>query len=139
MAGAVWRATPTSRPRRVSRPPGGRPKRRSSPPRATSGSWRSTDNHRHRKGAPMHRFEIVAPSMIRFGAGSTRSLHVLGMYGDGVQRDLTEPSTGTTYETSRPEIASVSPEGLVTAGSPGAATVVARNAGHQTSTGVTVL
>ena len=71
--------------------------------------------------------KIVPPDMILVGPGSTRSLIVLGIYSDGVERDITDPSTGTIYEASSGGVVSVSPAGVVTALSPGAATVIAHN------------
>jgi hypothetical protein len=82
---------------------------------------------------------IVSGDVILKGPGDTESLAVLGTYSDGVTRDITHASTGTTYYASSGGGVSVSPAGLVTWGSPGTATVVARNGRHQASVRVTVL
>ena len=78
-------------------------------------------------GPTLKSMRMVSPTMILTGVGSTRNLSVLGMYSDGVERDITDPSTGTIYEASSGGVVSVSPAGVVTALSPGAATVVAWN------------
>jgi hypothetical protein len=77
-------------------------------------------------GPTLQSMKVEPHDMILTGIGSTRSLIVLGLYSDGVERDITDPSTGTIYLTERPEVASVSPAGLVTALSPGAVNVTAR-------------
>jgi hypothetical protein len=96
-------------------------------------------------GPTLQSMKIVPRDMILLGPGSTQSLVVLGTYSDGVERDITDPSTGTTYIASSGGVVSVSPAGVVTALSPGAATVTARQERrdrgyvvHQTSVGINV-
>jgi hypothetical protein len=78
-------------------------------------------------GPTLRSMKMVPREMILVGPGSTQSLIVLGVFSDGVERDITDPSTGTIYEASSGGVVSVSPAGVVTALSPGAASVVAWN------------
>ena len=90
-------------------------------------------------GGSLQLVQIVPKEMILFGPGSTQQLSVLGTFSDGVTRDITDPSTGTRYRTERPAIATVSPAGVVTAGSPGTVNVYASNGMRQASVNVSVL
>lgn len=92
-----------------------------------------------RPTAALQSVRILPRDPVLFGTGDTQSLVAIGVYDDGVARRITDPSTGTIYQTSSVAIASVSASGLVTAGSPGNAAVVARNGERQDSVGVTVL
>lgn len=89
--------------------------------------------------AQLDTVRILERDPILFGIGSTRRIHVLGDYVDGVIRELTDPSTGTQYLTADSSIATVSPEGVVTATGLGVTTIVARNGFRQDSVSVTVL
>ncbi len=63
--------------------------------------------------------------------GATAQLSVLGTYANGPPRNLTAGNTGTSYTISNPAIATVSPDGLVTAVRSGTALVQAANEGTQ--------
>jgi hypothetical protein len=62
---------------------------------------------------------------------STTQITVTGRYADNTTRNLTAASTGTTYNISNTRIATVSPEGLVTAVSSGTVVLQAVNEGTQ--------
>ena len=49
------------------------------------------------------------------GIGEFDQLSVTGTYSDGLDRDVTSPLTGTTYSSSNPAIATVTPEGRIEA------------------------
>ena len=66
------------------------------------------------------------------------ALQIEGTFDDGISRDITGADTGTTYLSSNPLVAVVSPEGNVQAVSPGVATISAMNGTIQTSVGVFV-
>lgn len=61
--------------------------------------------------------------------GATTQAIVTATYSDGSTRDATLEASGTTYTTSNPGIATVSPDGLVTAMLSGTALITARNEG----------
>ncbi len=63
------------------------------------------------------------------GAGSTLQLAVQAQFADGSTRDVTNPSSGVNYNSSSPAIASVTPDGLVTAVGSGTALLIARKDG----------
>lgn len=65
----------------------------------------------------------VEQSSLRMQVGDQSGLHVIGIYSDGRDVDLSR-STQTTYETQRQDIVSVTDEGLVTALAIGSTTVV---------------
>lgn len=71
--------------------------------------------------------------------GATSQLTVTGTLPDGSTQNLTAQSTGTSYTTSNSAIATVSPDGLVTASSiSGTAIVSARNEGALATVFITV-
>lgn len=58
---------------------------------------------------------------------SSRKLYVYGFYSDGVERRVEPSSTGTTYETLDPRIATVDSEGMVEAIAPGRTVIKVKN------------
>lgn len=62
--------------------------------------------------------------------GHTQQIQVMGHFADGSQEDVTASTSGTTYQSSRSDVATVSTEGLVTAVAPGATTITATNDGQ---------
>lgn len=62
-----------------------------------------------------------------FGMGDTQLVNVLGLYDDGIERNIASSAAGTTYTSSDPTIFTVTPEGVLEATGPGRATLVARN------------
>jgi hypothetical protein len=61
----------------------------------------------------------------------TGQITVVGRYADNTTRNLTSASTGTTYNISNPRIATISPEGEITAVTSGTVVVQAVNEGTQ--------
>lgn len=61
------------------------------------------------------RTAVVAPTIQLTAAGATSQLTVTATYDDGSAADVTAATTGTTYATTNPRIATVGPDGLVTA------------------------
>lgn len=53
--------------------------------------------------------------------------NVEGLYSDGIERSLEGAGSGTTYETSDPEIVTVDAEGLITSVAPGEAVITVKN------------
>ncbi len=81
----------------------------------------------------------VSPAALRFSqASATSALLVTGHYSDNSQNDLTPGPTGTTYESSAPQVASVNLDGLVTAVSNGSAAIAITNSGITTTVSVVV-
>jgi len=76
---------------------------------------------------------IIDPAKIE-----TRQLGVAGIYSDGVSRQLASSAMGTTYISSDEKIATVSPEGKVTAQGVGTATITVRNGKYSTTVKVIV-
>jgi pimeloyl-ACP methyl ester carboxylesterase len=76
---------------------------------------------------------------IQLGAvGETANLTVMGDFSDGVQRNVGRPGLGTTFSSSNANIATIDPDGVITAVGEGVCTVVAQNGGYQVSVGVFV-
>lgn len=72
----------------------------------------------------------IAPAALSFtGAGQTTQLTVTARYPDNSTRDVSAAGAGTNYTTSNPGIASVSPDGLVTAVASGTVVIQATNDG----------
>jgi len=57
----------------------------------------------------------------------SRQLHVDGRYSDGIERDLTSSTSGTTYTSSDEKIVTVNSEGKMTSQSIGPAKITVRN------------
>lgn len=91
------------------------------------------------RGPTLQSMKVVPRDMILVGPGSTQSLVVLGTYSDGVERDITDPSAGTTYVASSEGVVGVSPAGVVTALSPGVGSVTAWNQPHNATVTVHVM
>src|SRR5882724_9762531 len=62
----------------------------------------------------------------------------MGVYPGGVNVDITTAATGTVYVVTNPAIATVSPNGLVQAVSPGTVIVQASNSGAQALVSISV-
>lgn len=73
--------------------------------------------------------ELITTETELLAAGQTVQLSALATLPDGTLRDLTSAASGTSYRTSNAAIASVSPEGLVTARASGVVLVSALNEG----------
>jgi hypothetical protein len=70
-----------------------------------------------------------APVTTLRGAGATVQLSVLATYAGGQTGDITSQASGTNYTSSNPRIASVGPDGLVTAQGSGVVLITALNDG----------
>jgi hypothetical protein len=90
-------------------------------------------------GSPLASLEAMDAAPVLFGAGDSRGLAIVGHFDDGILRDVTSPTAGTTYASADPGIATVSDSGLLTAVAPGETVVVVENAGVSTTVSVTVL
>lgn len=88
--------------------------------------------------ATLDELRVLTQDPVLFGAGSRRQLLVQGRYSDGVIRDLSASALGTEYRSVDSSVASVSADGLITAGAPGTTTIVVQNGGRQDSVTVTV-
>jgi cysteine-rich repeat protein len=83
--------------------------------------------------------QILNGDVILARPGKTQQLKVLGVYSDGVRRDITSDSTETVYDISSTKpVITISADGLITALKQGYATVVAYNSGVLTSINVRV-
>ncbi|MFZ1756162.1 MAG: hypothetical protein WAU10_20605 [Caldilineaceae bacterium] len=69
---------------------------------------------------------IDAPTLL-LHPGQVDRVLVTGRYADGVERDLTAPGRGTTYESTKPDVLAVSPDGRIQARSNGRATLRVTN------------
>jgi hypothetical protein len=74
---------------------------------------------------------ITAPVKTLTQTGATTQLTVTATYASGPAKDITQATTGTQYTVSNPAIATVGPNGLVTAVSTGTVVVQAVNEGAQ--------
>ncbi len=90
-------------------------------------------------GSPLDTLEAMDAAPLLFGAGDSRNLAIIGHFDDGVLRDVTSPTAGTTYASADPGIVTVSDSGLLTAVAPGETEVVVENAGVSITVAVTVL
>lgn len=68
----------------------------------------------------------------------SRQLRVEGLYSDGVERDLTASTTGTTYTTSNDKIVTVDSEGKMTAKGIGTAKITVKNGKYSAEVTVVV-
>lgn len=62
-----------------------------------------------------------------FGAGDVRQVRVVGLYSDGIERDITLSAAGTEYLSSSPAVFEVQGDGYIVSRGAGRATLVARN------------
>jgi hypothetical protein len=65
--------------------------------------------------------------------GKIFELPVVGIFSDGVERPISAPSTGTTYESSNEQVIRVLPEGLLQIAGNGMATLTVTNRGKRAS------
>lgn len=72
---------------------------------------------------------VSTPSNMLSQAGATTQLTVTATYAGGTTQDVTKGASGTLYNISNPTIATVSPDGLVTAVSSGTVVIQAVNEG----------
>jgi DNA-binding beta-propeller fold protein YncE len=72
---------------------------------------------------------LTAPTTTLTSAGATTQLAVTAQYSNAPSADVTSSQIGTTYTSSNPEIATVSPDGFVTAVASGNALLSAFNEG----------
>ncbi len=71
---------------------------------------------------------VVQPDAIRFAnMGESQPLQVTGLFNDQLWRDLTDTTTGTSFATSDPTVATVTSDGLVTAVDSGEALITVSN------------
>jgi pimeloyl-ACP methyl ester carboxylesterase len=70
-------------------------------------------------------------SVVLFNYSGDESLVVTGQFSDGVDRTITGPAFGTTYQSAEPSIASVSADGTIEAAGVGTTTITVSNAGFQ--------
>lgn len=94
---------------------------------------------RVRPTADLLKLDLKPDDVVLIGTGSTRPMTTVGEYADGIVRDLTDPVTGTLYQSVNSSIVSVSSAGQITARSLGTTTIVARNGEDQDSITVRVL
>ncbi|MBN2373937.1 hypothetical protein JXL19_09145 [bacterium] len=81
----------------------------------------------------------IDPNTINFSdINQTIQLAVTGTYSDGSTSDLTSSTTGTTYISSNPLVATVNSDGQVSSIGIGSASITANNKGTSNSSGVTV-
>ncbi|MBT9100280.1 Ig-like domain-containing protein [Methylovulum psychrotolerans] len=74
------------------------------------------------------KLQVTEPAIETLGnQGATVQIKVMAAYRDGSVSDVSPSSGGTSYTSSNPAIASVSPEGVVTAVSSGSVLITARN------------
>jgi len=72
---------------------------------------------------------VTTSSSLLNSVGATTQLTVTSTFPDGSTAELTASASGTNYTTSNPAVATVSPDGLVTAKSSGTAVISAMNEG----------
>lgn len=72
-------------------------------------------------------FKLPPGSPLDMQKIESRQLHLDGLYSDGVERDLTSSTSGTTYTSSNEQVVSVSAEGKLTAKGIGRAKITVRN------------
>jgi hypothetical protein len=74
---------------------------------------------------------VTAPVTLLSQPGATAQLAITAAYAGGTFKDVTSGASGTLYNVSNPAIATVSPDGLVTAVSSGTVVIQAVNEGTQ--------
>ncbi len=80
----------------------------------------------------------VLPASLIFTEVGTGALAVTGHYSDGSTQNLTASTTGTTYQSSNADVATVDAGGVVTAVANGTATITATNGGNTATASVLV-
>jgi hypothetical protein len=85
------------------------------------------------------RLSLAASNAILSSIGQTTPVTTLALFNDGTTRDVTARTEWTTYRTSNPSVATVGPNGLVTARGAGTALVTAVNDGVSAVTRISVL
>ncbi len=81
----------------------------------------------------------MTPTALSFSSiGTSSQLTVTGQFSDKVVRNITAASTGTTYKSDTPSVATVNTSGLVTARANGTTTITATNNGQKATATVTV-
>jgi len=79
-------------------------------------------------------------SLVLEGRGAAQQLRAIGVYSDGIERELTDESVGTDYYTPGPQVVHVTLDGTVLALTPGENSIYARNSGiNSNSVSVQVL
>ncbi len=78
------------------------------------------------------------PVFLIMGRLESFRLHVLGMYSDGVERQITRAEFGTTYESLDRQVVTVDREGRLSAIAPGETKIRARNVAHTAAVDVFV-
>jgi hypothetical protein len=73
--------------------------------------------------------QVTSATSTLTAVNASTQLAIIGVYPDGTTRNLTTGTTGTNYRSSNAGVASVSPEGLVTARSSGTVLLSASNEG----------
>ncbi|MFN7963466.1 MAG: PA14 domain-containing protein [Thermoanaerobaculia bacterium] len=81
---------------------------------------------------------LSSPATALDAAHPSAQLAVSGLFVGGISQDLTAATAGTAYTSSNPAVASVYPDGLVTALASGTVLVTARNEGAVSSLRLTV-
>lgn len=90
-----------------------------------------------RRNTPIESLQLDSTSRALLFPGAEQ-LHVRAVFSDGVIRDVTDPTLGTTYTAGDESIVSVSQAGVLTAKRPGVTVVTARNGAAEASTFVVV-
>ncbi len=82
---------------------------------------------------------ILNTDMLLVEADDLRQVYVTGTFADGQTRSVTDPGTGTVYASADPDIAEVTPNGVVIGLVAGVTTISAANSGLQDSISVEVV
>lgn len=82
--------------------------------------------------------EIVQRNLILVDHTDWRQVQVLGLFSDGIHRDISHSSTGTVFSSSNPAVAQITGQGVLMPISEGVATIIASNRGRQDSITVRV-
>jgi pimeloyl-ACP methyl ester carboxylesterase len=88
--------------------------------------------------ATLQAISIANAPLFLSSSSPTGTLSVVGLFDDGVERDVSGSAFGTTYQSQRPEIATVDAEGVVTAQGTGTVFIDVANAGWAIHTVVIV-
>lgn len=74
--------------------------------------------------------EVTPSSVSLAGVGGLLDLRVVGNYSDGVERDISTTSTGTSYSGFDADVISVSADGVIRGAAPGSTTVTVQHGAH---------